>query len=36
MLDISALPKGEYWLDVAVRKLGGGEPVRGRREFVIQ
>jgi hypothetical protein len=35
VLDVSALPRGNYRLDVAVAKPGQ-QPVRSRREFVIQ
>jgi hypothetical protein len=35
-VDISRLPAGEYWLDIAVRKVGADAPVRGRRTFVIE
>ena len=33
-LDVTRLPKGDYWLDVLVRKPGQ-DPVRGRRSFTI-
>lgn len=35
ILDTSRLLKGDYWLDVAVRKPGG-QPVRGRTSFVVK
>ena len=35
VLDVSTLPRGEYWLDVAAGKPGQ-EPVRGRRAFSVQ
>ncbi|HKS05425.1 MAG TPA: hypothetical protein VJR92_03845 [Gemmatimonadaceae bacterium] len=35
VLDVSTLPRGEYWLDVAVGKPGQ-EPVRGRRAFTVR
>jgi hypothetical protein len=35
VLDVSTLPHGEYWLDVAVGKPGQ-EPVRGRRAFTVR
>ncbi len=34
-LDVSKLAKGDYWLDIVVRKPGQ-EPVRGRRSFAIE
>ena len=34
-LDVSKLPKGDYWLDLVVRKPGN-EPMRGRRSFTIK
>lgn len=34
-LDVSGLPRGDYWLEVAVAKRGVA-PVRGRRSFTIQ
>jgi hypothetical protein len=35
VLDVSALPKGDYWLDVGA-SLRGAEPVHGRRSFTIR
>lgn len=34
-LDVAMLPRGDYWLDVAVGKPGQ-EPVRGRRAFTVR
>lgn len=34
-LDVSKLPKGDYWLDVAVARPGAA-PARGRRGFTLQ
>ena len=35
VLNIASLPKGDYWLDIGVRK-NRQEPVVGRRSFVVQ
>jgi hypothetical protein len=35
VVDVAPLPKGDYWLDVAVARPGQ-EPVRGRRVITIQ
>lgn len=35
VVDVSHLPKGDYWLDVAVGKPGQ-EPLKGRRSFTIR
>jgi hypothetical protein len=35
VLDVSQLPRGSYWLDVAVAKPGQ-QPARGRRNFVVE
>jgi len=36
VLNIASLTKGEYWLDIGVRRNGQKEPVVGRRTFVVQ
>jgi hypothetical protein len=35
VLDVSRLPRGSYWLEVAVAKPGQ-EPVRNRRNFIVE
>jgi hypothetical protein len=35
-VDVSNLSPGEYYLDVAVRKIGGAEPARGRTRIVVR